>query len=75
MKREELIADCQKKILEHQLNPMVPAKIQVWNDEKLPDNFPVTYEYLGHRLNQSTQNMQHVYLLDAREVLAHCESK
>lgn len=73
MNRQELETAAQKAILENQHNPVAPAKIQIWNDRQLPEYFLIAYEYLGHRLNKSTGKKQHVYVLDAREVLQQCQ--
>ena len=75
MKREELMLAAQKAILENAHNPAASAKMQIWNNQKLPDNFPIDYKYLGHRLNKSIGKKQHVYVLDAKEVLKQCEGK
>ncbi|MGL5879817.1 MAG: hypothetical protein ACRC2V_18835 [Xenococcaceae cyanobacterium] len=75
MKREELILVAQKKILENAHNPAAPAVVQIWQDNALPTSFPIAVEYLGLRVNHSTGTMQHVYNLDAREVLKNCEGK
>ena len=72
MKREELMAIAQQKILENTYNPAAPAVVQIWQSEKL-SNFPITFQYLGLRRNCSTGEMQYVYNLDAREVLKECE--
>jgi hypothetical protein len=71
-KREELMTAAQKAILENAHNPDAPAVVQIWQNQKL-GKFPIAYRYLGHRLNQSTGRMQHVYNLDAREVLKECQ--
>lgn len=73
MNRTELMTAAQKAILENQHNPAVPALIQIWNNQPLPDYFPIPYEYLGFRLNKSTGEKQHVYALDARKVLQQCQ--
>lgn len=75
MKREELLLAARKAILENAHNSAVPAVVQVWQNQKLPDTFPMSYEYLGRRLNQLTRKMQHVYNLDAHKLLKLCESK
>lgn len=75
MKKQELITAAQKAILENAHNPAAPAVMQIWNDKKLPDIFPIAHEYLGYRLNQSTRKMQHVYAVNARQVLEHCENR
>ena len=72
MKREELMAIAQQKILENTYNPASPAVVQIWQSEKL-SNFPIAFQYLGLRRNLSTGEMQYVYNLDAREVLEECE--
>lgn len=72
MNRQELMTAAQKAILENQHNPAAPAVVQIWQNQKLT-SFPITYQYLGRQKNQSTGQMQHVYNLDAREVLRQCE--
>ena len=72
MKREELMIIAQKKILENIHNPAAPAVVQIWQSEKL-SSFPIPFEYLGLRRNRLTNEMQHVYNLDARQVLKECE--
>lgn len=73
MNRTELMTAAQKAILENAQNPTAPAIVQIWNDHKLPVSFPIACEYLGRQLNQSTGKKQHVYNLDAREVLQQCQ--
>jgi hypothetical protein len=73
MTREELITAAQKAILENAHNPAVPAVVQIWQNRELDDQFPMTYKYLGYRLNHSTGKREHIYNLDAREVLKLCE--
>lgn len=72
MNRTELMTVAQKAILENQHNPAAPAVVQIWQSKKLT-SFPMAYEYLGHQLNQATGQRQHVYNLDAREVLRQCQ--
>ena len=72
MKREELMIAALKGILENTHNPDIPAVVQIWQDEKL-SSFPIPFEYIGLRRNRLTGEMQHVYNLDAREVLEECE--
>jgi hypothetical protein len=74
MTREELMTAAQKAILENAHNPAAPAVVQIWQNQKLA-KFAIAYEYLGRRLNRSTGRMQHVYNLDAREILKQCKNK
>lgn len=75
MKREELTILAQKKILENAHNPSAPAVVQIWQDNALPASFPIAAEYVGFRMNHLIGKKQHVYNLDAREVLKKCEGK
>lgn len=74
MNRQELITAAQKAILENAHNPAAPAVVQIWQNQKIQfDKFPITCEYLGFQMNHSTGQRQHVYNLDAREVLQQCQ--
>ena len=76
MNRQELETAAQKAILENAHNPAAPAVVQIWQNQKIQfDKFPIACEYLGQQCNQTTGQMQHVYNLDAREVLQQCGGK